>query len=158
MLDLATPKKFSVSSDPSSVAQRWKKWLLSFDMYLKAVGVTKEEQKRALLLHVAGEEVLEIFNTLTTEDSTCQSAIDVLTTYFAPKANIRYERYLFKQCKQQQNETVDTFVTRLKRLGDTCGYVDVNDMIVDQVIENSNSHELRKKLLEQSDLTLSKVQ
>jgi hypothetical protein len=31
---------------------------------LKATGVTKDEQKRALLLHVAGEEVHDIIETL----------------------------------------------------------------------------------------------
>jgi hypothetical protein len=31
---------------------------------LKATGVTKDEQKRALLLHVAGEEVQDIIETL----------------------------------------------------------------------------------------------
>jgi hypothetical protein len=31
---------------------------------LKATGVTKDEQKRALLLHVTGEEVQDIIETL----------------------------------------------------------------------------------------------
>ena len=37
-----------------------------FEYYLKATGVTKDEQKQALLLHVAGEEVQDIliFNSI----------------------------------------------------------------------------------------------
>jgi hypothetical protein len=42
----------------------WEQYFKRFEYYLKATGVTKDEQKRALLLHVAGEEVQDIIETL----------------------------------------------------------------------------------------------
>ena len=158
VLDLAAPKEFEISSDPSTVAQRWKKWVISFQFYLTATGVTEEEQKRALLLHVAGTEVQEVFSTLSAADGTCAAALNSLNAYFAPKANIRYERYLFCQSSQEQHETIDVFVMRLKKLAATCEFTDIDDVIIDQVIEKTNSHELRKKLLQERGLTLDRVQ
>ena len=104
VLDLAAPKEFEISSDPSTVAQRWKKWVISFQFYLTATGVTQEEQKRALLLHVAGTKVQEVFSTLSAADGTCAAALNSFNTYFAPKANTRYERYLFRQSVHEETD------------------------------------------------------
>ena len=68
-----------------------------------------------------------------------------LNAYFAPKANIRYERYLFSQSSQEQHETIDVFVMRPKKLAATCEFTDIDDVIIDQIIEKTNSHELQKK-------------
>ena len=59
---------------------------------------------------------------------------------------------------QEQHETIDVFVMRLKKLAATCEFTDIDDVIIDQVIEKTNSHELRKKLLQERGLTLDRVQ
>ncbi|XP_050709686.1 uncharacterized protein K02A2.6-like [Eriocheir sinensis] len=157
VLDVPAPKAFSVQEDPSSVAQRWKKWMSSFEVYLRAAGVTKVDQKAALLLHVAGLEVQDIFATLQPEGEAYDDLKTCLNNYFTPKANIRYERFLFSQCVNEANEKIDTFVTKLKRLALSCEFTDTNDVIIDQVIAKCKSHELRKKLLQEKNLTLDKV-
>ena len=50
---------------------------------------------------------------------------------------------------QEQHETIDVFVMRLKKLAATCEFTDIDDVIIDQIIEKTNSHELRKKLLQE---------
>ena len=47
---------------------------------------------------------------------------------------------------------------RLKKLAATCEFTDIDDVIIDQIIEKTNSHELRKKLLQERGLTLDRVQ
>ena len=157
VLDLPAPKAFAVSVDPSSVSQRWKKWLSSYDVYLRATGVTKEDQKTALLLHVAGSEVQDIFATLTPAGQTYNDLKTCLNDYFTPKTNIRYERFLFRQCVNEADEKIDSFVTRLKHLALSCEFTDTDDVIIDQVILQCNSHELREKLLQEKDLTLDSL-
>ena len=49
----------------SALAPRWKKWLQSFQYFLVAKGVVNDAQKKALLLHAAGIEVQELYETLT---------------------------------------------------------------------------------------------
>ena len=145
--DVPAPKAFSVQEDPSSVAQRWKKWLASFEIYLEAAGITKDKQKCALLLHVAGLEVQDIFATLTTTGESYDALKTCLNNYFMPKGNFRYDRFLFSQYSNEANEKIDTFVTKLRSLAIPCEFHDTDDRIIDQVIAKSHSHELRKKLL-----------
>lgn len=46
---------FHPISEPTSVSQRWKAWKRRFEIYLIAVNVKDDAQKRALLLHQAGK-------------------------------------------------------------------------------------------------------
>ena len=49
------------------------------------------------------------------------------------------------------------YVTRLRTLAKTCEFHNVEDEIIDQVIEKCNPNKLRKNLLRQTDLTLTKL-
>lgn len=72
--------------------------------------ITDNKRKRALLLHYAGEEFYDIFDTFadTGNDENYDQAKDALINYFEPKVNKEYERYVFRQTKQSEGETVDT--------------------------------------------------
>ena len=63
VLDSPAVPPFSVS-DHTTLAQRWEKWTNSLDYYLRASGVTDQKQKRAVLLHLAGPDAQDIFETL----------------------------------------------------------------------------------------------
>ena len=66
-----------------------------------ALNVTDNRQKKALLLNSIGEEAYEVYENLTTgaEDETYEAVIALLDEHFAPKINISYERYLFRNFK-----------------------------------------------------------
>ena len=55
-----------------NLCDNWRRWVQSFDLYLKASGKIKEKEdvQCAILLHVIGEEAMEIYNTFqfATED------------------------------------------------------------------------------------------
>lgn len=155
-LDVSQPPPFSVVEEPSSVSSRWKKWHRTFQFYLDATGVTNAAQKRALLLHVAGPEVQDIFTTLPQPLNTLDEVLTALTTYFSPQVNVRYERVMFRQIKQDSGETTDRYVTRLRKLAESCEFQDPDDAILDQVIEKCFSTELRRKALQEKNLTLDK--
>ncbi|MCG7869746.1 MAG: hypothetical protein JAY74_25675 [Candidatus Thiodiazotropha taylori] len=159
-LELGVPGPFKVLGEQTNLAQKWDQYVKRFEYYVKAQNVTKEEQKRALLLHVAGEEVQDLFETLPNTGATYAEALGALNTYFEPKKNIAFERHLFRQAKQQDDETVDNFIVRLSKLALGCDFTDdaqKNDMIRDQVVDCCKSTDLRKKLLSESELTLEKV-
>ena len=159
-LDVSQPPPFSVSQDPASAASRWKKWVRTFQFYLDATGIAYPRQKKALLMHSVGPEVQDIADTLVTEDNpldTVEATLEALATYFAPQMNIRYERVLFRKIRQESGETTDTFVTRLRKLAETCEFLDADDAILDQVIEKCYSSQLRRKALQDKDLTLDKL-
>lgn len=55
---------------------------------------------------------------------------DRFTSYFSPKKNIIFERAKFNRRIQQVNETVDSFVTALFTLADTCDYGDIKEQLI----------------------------
>ena len=59
--------------------------------------ITDDNRKRTLLLHYAGEEVADVFETLVETGNTYATAKQKLTDYFAPKKNTEYEIYKFRQ-------------------------------------------------------------
>ena len=71
-------------------------------MYLAAHDVKDETRKRALLLHSAGEEVSDIFETLPDrgEEKGYAKAVTALNGYFEPKVNKTYETYMFRNATQ----------------------------------------------------------
>ncbi|XP_064088507.1 uncharacterized protein K02A2.6-like [Macrobrachium nipponense] len=102
-IDVQRLDSFSIGDDPKSVGTRWKKWIGSFQIYLEALGKINEKQQKALLLHTAGLEVQEVFNTLNLTGDSLQDAIEGLTNYFAPLANKYFERYQFIEASQESD-------------------------------------------------------
>ena len=64
--------KFDCHSDPATLGPRWTRWLTSFELFADGKGLiitedantTTRQRRRAMLLHLAGPDVQEIFSTL----------------------------------------------------------------------------------------------
>ncbi len=147
---------FNVEDDPTATGQRWTKWKKRFENFLLAMDIDDETRKRALLLHYIGSSAFDIFETLTdTGDAKdYKKAMDRLTEHFTPQRNVDYETYLFRQARQQPNETLDQFTTRLRQLASTCEFTSVEKEIKSQIILNCSSSHLRRRALRESSLTL----
>lgn len=114
------------------------------------------------MLHCAGMDVQDIFDTLPDNGNAndCDKAIEALDTYFNPAVNVPYERHMFRRMSQEESETIDQFVTRLKQKALSCDYGESSDKFIrDQVIDKCRSVALRRKLLERGQtLTLKQLQ
>ena len=87
------------------------------------MNITNANRKKALLLHYAGEEVHDMFSTLTLPPPVGEGdldlykqASDALNDYFIPKRNKEYDIYKFRQSKQEPGESIDTYHTQLWKL------------------------------------------
>jgi len=131
----------------------------SFRYFVVGSGVTDKTQKRALLLHLVGPEVQQIFETLdnTGRDNDFDTAVEKLNGYFKPKKNVTFERHKFNSEEQKSDESVQDFATRLKQLALTCEFDDGNERIRDQIVQKCTSTVLRRKFLCEKTLTLEKV-
>ena len=147
---------FNVEDDPTATGQRWTKWKKRFENFLLAMDIDDETRKRALLLHYIGSSAIDIFETLTDtgDEKDYKRAMDHLTEHFTPKRNVDYEIYLFPQARQQPNETLDQFTTRLRQHASTCEFTSVEKEIKSQIILNCSSSHLRGRALSESSLTL----
>ena len=148
---------FIPSGKTSSVAQRWQKLVKSFHYCLRAYGITDATRKKNMLLHPIGSETQEIFDTLADTGGTFDTALTTLNNHFSVQKNIPYEQSKFHQAHQEQGESIEQFVTRLRKLSSFCEHNHQDEQIRDQVLVACLSMELRKKLLTEKELTLNKT-
>ena len=155
--DLTPMAYFDAKGDPGSVSQRWKQWVRRFKCYIDAMNITSNKQKRALLIYQAGPDVQDIFETLeeTGPDGDYNTALAKLNNYFLPKKNVAYEIYVFRQVKQDVNESIDSYCTRLRKLSATCKFKNVDFEIKTQIIQACTSQRLRRRALREPDISLA---
>ena len=157
-LDLPTPRPFNID-DNNNAFQRWEKWLNSLDYYMIASNITDTKQKRAVLLHLAGEDVQTIFETFSDTGEDFSTAVHNLTEYFRPQQNVSFERHTFRLAAQEPSETITTYVTRLRQLAKTCEFdkYSPDEAIKDQVIDRCSSPQLRRRLLRETGLDIDSM-
>ena len=116
------------------------------------MNITVPKRKRALFLHYAGPEVNEIFDTLpdTGDDNDYATAVEKLNGDFSPQMNVAYEVYNFRQTKQKDGESLDSFHTRLRQLAKTCEYGDIDKEIKEHIILTCSSNSLQHRALREN--------
>lgn len=73
------------------------------------------------------------------------------------KTNTTYERYVFNNKHQKFSESVDAYVTKLRKLSLTCEFGELADqMIRDRLVCGIKDNAVRKKLLQEADLSLQR--
>ena len=160
--------KFDCFGDQGTLGPRWRRWLSAFQLFADGKGLIVNEsatsetkqRRRALMLHLAGPDVQQIFETLPSTGSAdhFQKAVDALNTYLVPKTNVAYARHMFRRCVQNPDESVQQFATRLRQLASDCDYgTEKDNQIRDEIIYKVRSDSIRRKLLEAGE-TLSLTQ
>ena len=124
-----------------------------------ALNINDQKRQKALLLHYAGEDVNDIFDTLpntaaTNDENPFGKAVDALTAYFSLKENVAYEEYQFHQAKQDPGDKIMAFYTRLKRLSETCDFADSDRKSRTQIIQHCVSTKLRRKAVSEPSTSL----
>ena len=93
------------------LSENWRRWVQRFDLYLTASGKNEEEEKVqcAVLLHLIGEDALEIYNNFSFASGESREKIDTVKqkfyNYFNPRKNtcIRALQVLGDQTKGRGN-------------------------------------------------------
>ena len=77
------------------------------------------------MLHYAGEPVFDLSESIgiVGGDTLLQTKAQ-LTAYFAPRRNVEFEVFTFRQARQQTSETLDQFRARLQGLARNCEFQD----------------------------------
>ena len=92
----------------------------------------------ASLRSLMGKDCLQIFRNLSlypAQQESVTSYLDALEAYFKPQRNVVYERYVFNTCVQTQDESVDAYVKRLRKLASSCDFgVLTNELIRDRLV------------------------
>ena len=132
---------------------------------MTASGKIKQDEKVqcAILLHKIGEEALQIYNTFrfaTGEDPNRIADLKKkFEDYFNPRKNTVFKRYKFWECKQQEGESIDQFITEWKTCAKSCQFGNQQDSLIrDRIVFGASDTRLKERLhRESSDLTLEKA-
>ena len=111
-----------------------------------------------------GPQAIELSDNWTLTEEQRHNPKDVWSAfqnYFEPKS-IRLARFQLRDLVQQANESIDTYVNRLKVQAQKCNFSSTNvqeDNIIDQLIKGTHHAAIRKQLLDHdpSKVTLNKV-
>ena len=144
-LSVPPPNNFTIAGESvSALSQKWTTWLSRFNIYAAAAGISDDSQKRSLLLHIAGPEVQEVFDTLTDTGTRFDEAVNKLNAHFKPCTNVTYQRHVFRKEEQKDSESITQYVVRLKKLADTCKFGNIQDNVIYikniKIIQSSMSH------------------
>ena len=128
------------------------------------MNITDSKRKKALLLHLAGEGVFDIFEGLVLAEipndadpavtNVYTVAKQALDNHFAPKKNIEFERFTFRSTKRLSTENIDSYHARLRSLAKYCDFAEVDKEIKSHIIQTTRSSRLRRRALADPSLTL----
>ena len=146
-----------------NLARNWKNWLQTWKAYETITGLHLKPQdyRVATFITCIGSEAIEIQGGLPFASEAEQGSIDKVlelwNNYCVGKTNTIYERYKFNNRSQEPGETIDAYATVVRTLADTCSFGTLKEeMIRDRLVCGISDNALRKKLLQESQLTLEK--
>lgn len=142
-----------------NAAENWKRFKRQFDNYITAFYDTvTDKQKIAILLHAGGDEINEIYASLALESPQLKTVIEHFDGYFLPQTNVTYERFLFFNRKQHQEESHEQFMVALKNLSKSCQFGTLKDeLIKDIFVSGIVDKHLQEKLLRAENLDINKA-
>ena len=119
--------------EPATLTQRWLTWKDEFELYVTASGISDPTQKRALLLHLAGPKVQDVFNNSIFAEAQgkvkdYKKAMDCLSEHFKLKKNAPMAQQTFLAATPLAGETINNFITRLQKLAEPRDYEGERDI------------------------------
>jgi transposase InsO family protein len=144
---------------------RYNKYVRRLENLFAAMNIDVPARRKAMLLHYAGEQASDVFETLTVPavDNTVEALNDVykcavhaFKDYFEPQKCLDHLVYAFRKETQQHDETVNEFHTRLVILAKRCEFTDTDLEIKRQIIQGTHSNRLRRRAIEKT-LTLEEL-
>ena len=169
MANIAIPhfEPFDVHGEPSTLSLRWTRWSTRFENLLTAMNVTDAARKKALLLHLAGEALYDVYDGLVVPavpDDAEPAVVNIYTVakkalddHFSPAKNAEFEIYNFRLAKQQVGETIDAYHSRLRSLAKYCQFADADAEIKSHIIQTCISTRLRRRALSEPTLTFTQL-
>ena len=114
-----------------------------------------------MFLSVIREEALEMFEGMDfvteTDRQVLSKIIEKFEEFCIGETNETYERFIFNWRNQEDNESIDHYVTVIRKLTQTCNFCNcLNDSLIrDRFVLGIKDESTRKKLLQEKKLTIS---
>ena len=109
-----------------NLCKEWKQWRQIWDAYEEVTELRSKTSRLrvATFITCIGKEALEVHNGLPfqidEEKADINKVLELWANHCIGKTNTIYERYKFNNRLQEQTETIDTYITTLRALAETC--------------------------------------
>lgn len=140
-----------------NISQTWKTWKQIWNSYVIVTGLADKDNayQVATFITCIGHEALEVYNGLPFRDENEKNdptvILRLMEEYCVGKTNTIYERYVFNNKHQESSESVDAYVTKLRKLSLTCEFGQLADqMIRDRIVCGIKDNAVRKKVTTRS--------
>lgn len=159
-LNLKAPPNLELKGD--NLAATYRDWIRSYDIFSIANEITtkSEEIQCNVFLHVAGPEAQKLYSTWqipNADKDKIQPLKERFRVHCEGKKNLTISRYHFNTAQQDAGEKFDLYHTRLKQLASDCEFGTLqDDLIKDRIICGITEDKTRAKLLQTSDLNITK--
>ena len=142
------------------LSENWKIFEEVYTDYATATEL-KDTIQVATLKTLMGKECKQVLNCLDLLAGRLKKTATILESlrqHFSPERNVLYKRYLFCSVEQQQNETVDQYVLRLRHLSESCKFTALHDkMIRDWLVLGCGDKAARARLFHEKECTLQRA-
>ena len=144
------------------VAGNWDFFKQQWSDYEIATGLDKRDASvRLATLRSAMGECLQILLNLSLSEEykkEIEKCLEALENYFKPTRNVVYERYVFNTCLLTSEKSVQTYVTRLRKLAASSEYGALTyEFIRDRLVIGLKSQGDKVRLLSEKSLTFQKA-
>lgn len=141
----------------------WEFFRQQWTDYEVATGLEGQDNKvrMATLRSVMGKDCLQILlnlNLTVDERASVEASLKALESYFKPKRNVVYERYVFNTCNQIAGESIDAYTNRLRKHAATCEFGTLTDELIrDRLVLGIQEESTKLRLLKEDKLDLNKA-
>ena len=139
--------------------EEWDRWTRRFDRFRVASGLARKDDgvQVSTLIYAMGDQADDILRSfaLPEEDRKNYAIVKAkFDNHFVHRRNVIFERARFNRRRQEEGESVDSFITALYTLAEHCGYGELHDeMVRDRIVVGIRNGALSEKLQLNADLT-----
>ena len=156
--DLPVFLTFSIHADPNTTSIRLTKWIDKLENLFVALDIDSDKKWKATLLHYAGNEVFDIYQSFTDQQkgigttTITEDDSRIHNEYETTKKSLRNHKRIFKFRRALQNldENLDDYHARLRTLASTCDFENTDREILAQIIQGCLSSKLIRKVLREN--------
>ena len=154
----AQPQIFDTSPHSSDAADKWTHWFRTFKHFLTCIQSQNPNQLELLVNYLSTSVYKSVARFKTYED-----AVHALEALYVPTKSEIHARHLLATYKQENGQTIDQYVQKLRELVVDCNYCAVSaevrqdEAIRDSFISGLLSSHMRERLLENQTLSLTQA-
>ncbi|KAG8139166.1 hypothetical protein E2320_001934 [Naja naja] len=140
--------------------ETWYSYINRFECFLDAADLAdiSNHRKKSYFLSFCGAAVFDTTTALLVPQSvkevSWEALQEILSNHYTPKPS-KIARWLaFRQRAQAEGETISTYMVALRIAALQCGFKELDDMLLDQLVYGVRDLRLQRHLLAKGDLTL----